>query len=90
MFTDALRIQLKKSRKNIHVMELVPPLVAETNLLSDMQSGGIPSMSLETLVKHGIQGMEHNKKRIVPGFSKFLRFAGKYFPDALSNAMARG
>jgi Short-chain dehydrogenase involved in D-alanine esterification of lipoteichoic acid and wall teichoic acid (D-alanine transfer protein) len=91
MFTDALRIQLKKSGKNIHVMELVPPLVAETNLQSDVHSGSrVPNMSLDTLVKHGIQGMEHNKKRIVPGFSKFLRFAGKYFPDALANAMARG
>ncbi|ANY67162.1 oxidoreductase [Paenibacillus sp. BIHB 4019] len=90
MFTDALRIQLRKSKTNIHVMELVPPLVAETNLLPDMQNGGIPSMSLDTLVKHGIQGMERNKKRIVPGFSKLLRFAGKYFPDTLSNAMARG
>ncbi|MEV5026762.1 SDR family oxidoreductase [Paenibacillus sp. LPE1-1-1.1] len=89
MFTDALRIQLKKSKKNIHVMELVPPLVAETKLQQDMPSGGIPSMSLDTLVKHGIQGMEQNKKRVVPGFSKLLRFAGKYFPDALSNAMAR-
>ncbi|MBO9605044.1 MAG: SDR family NAD(P)-dependent oxidoreductase [Paenibacillaceae bacterium] len=91
MFTDALRIQLKKSGTNIHVMELVPPLVAETNLQPDMQTGGgIPSMSLDALVEHGIQGMERNKNRVVPGFSKFLRFAGKYFPDALSNAMARG
>lgn len=90
MFTDALRIQLKRSKTNIHVMELVPPLVAGTNLLPDMQNGGIPSMSLDTLVKHGIQGMEQNKKRVVPGFSKILRFAGKYFPDTLSNAMARG
>ncbi|MNY71993.1 hypothetical protein D3C86_2104480 [compost metagenome] len=90
MFTDALRIQLKKSGRNIHVMELVPPLVAETNLQPDMQSGGsIPNMSLDTLVKHGIQGMEKNKKKVVPGFSKFLRFAGKYFPDTLSNTMAR-
>ncbi|WP_159888330.1 SDR family oxidoreductase [Paenibacillus puerhi] len=90
MFTDALRIQLKKSGKNIHVMELVPPLVAETNLVPDTQSSGpVPNMSLDTLVKHGIKGMEHNKKRIVPGFSKFLRFAGKYFPDVLSNAMVR-
>lgn len=91
MFTDALRIQLKQSGKRIHVMELVPPLVAETNLQSDAHSGSrVPNMSLDTLVKHGIHGMEHNKKRVVPGFSKFLRFAGKYFPDALSNAMARG
>ncbi|MBD2846382.1 SDR family NAD(P)-dependent oxidoreductase [Paenibacillus sp. IB182496] len=91
MYTDALRIQLKKAGTNIHVMELVPPLVAETNLQSDAQSGGgIPNMSLVTLVKHGIQGMARNKKRVVPGMSKFLRVAGKYFPDALSNAMARG
>ncbi|OWA35781.1 oxidoreductase [Saccharibacillus sp. O16] len=90
MFTDTLRIQLKKSAKNIHVMELVPPLVAGTNLESGAQSGGIPSMSLDTLLKHGIQGMEHNKRQVVPGFSKLLRFAGKYFPDTLSNAMTRG
>ncbi|MEK5060029.1 oxidoreductase [Paenibacillus sp. FSL H7-0326] len=91
MFTNALRIQLKKSGRNVHVMELVPPLVAETSLQPDMQSSGpIPNMSLDTLVKHGIHGMEQNKKRVVPGFSKFLRFAGRYFPDALSNAMARG
>ncbi|MDU4694521.1 MULTISPECIES: SDR family oxidoreductase [Paenibacillus] len=90
MFTDALRIQLKKSGRTVHVMELVPPLVAETNLQPDTQSNaGVPNMSLDTLVKQGVQGMEKNKKRVVPGFSKFLRFAGKYFPDTLSNAMAR-
>lgn len=72
-------------------MELVPPLVAETHLQSDLQNGSrVPNMSLDTLVKHGIQGMVHNRKRIVPGFFEFLRFAGRYFPDALSNAMARG
>lgn len=88
MFTDALRIQLKKSNKNIHVMELVPPLVAETNLEPNMQKKG-PNMSLNTLVEHGIQGMEKNNKRVVPGFSKFMRFAGKYFPDFLPNLMAK-
>ncbi|MFS0723568.1 SDR family oxidoreductase [Paenibacillus sp. 1P07SE] len=89
MFTDALRVQLRNSKTNIHVMELVPPLVAETNLLPETE-GPIPSMSLDTLVGHGILGMERNRKRVVPGFSKLLRFAGKYFPDVLSNAMARG
>lgn len=90
MFANALRIQLKQSGEHIHVMELVPPIVVGTNLQSGPQSGGIPSMSLETLVKHGIKGMKHNKRQVVPGFSKFLRFAGKYFPDTLSNAMTRG
>lgn len=86
MFADALRIQLKKSKKNIHIMELVPPLVSETNLQSDVQKSA-PNMTLETLIKHGIKGMEKNKKRVVPGFSKLLRFAGKYFPDLLPNLM---
>ncbi|WP_168120793.1 SDR family NAD(P)-dependent oxidoreductase [Paenibacillus sp. HB172176] len=92
MFTDALRIQLSNAGKNIHVMELVPPLVSETNLQSDAHSSGgrVPNMSLDTLVKHGIQGMERNKKRVVPGLSKFLRFAGKFFPDAISKSMVRG
>ncbi|WP_020617405.1 SDR family oxidoreductase [Paenibacillus daejeonensis] len=90
MFTNALRVQLRKTNPAIHVMELVPPLVAGTNLQPDMQGGPIPSMSLDTLVKHGIQGMAHNKKRVVPGFSKLLRFAGKYFSDTMSSAMARG
>ncbi|MFD1173030.1 SDR family oxidoreductase [Oceanobacillus picturae] len=88
MFTDALRIQLKKANINIHVMELVPPLVSETNLEPHQQKGG-PNMSLKTLVKHGIKGMEKNKKRVVPSFSKFMRFAGKYFPDFFSNIMAK-
>ncbi|WP_445492620.1 hypothetical protein [Niallia sp. 03133] len=90
MFTDALRIQLNKSEGNIHIMELVPPLVAETNLEPSMKDGSsIPNMSLDTLVKHGINGMEKHKKRVVPGVSKFLRFAGKYFPDLLSSLMAK-
>ncbi|PAD38014.1 SDR family oxidoreductase [Terribacillus sp. 7520-G] len=94
MYTDALRIQLNKSGKNIHVMELVPPLVAETNLEPNGTKGesttSMPSMSLDTLVKHGIKGMEKNKKRVVPGLSKVLRFAGKFFPDSFSNSMVRG
>ncbi|MBD3920413.1 SDR family NAD(P)-dependent oxidoreductase [Paenibacillus sp. PR3] len=90
MFTDALRIQLKKSNKNIHVMELVPPLVSETKLQpSTTDNRGIPDMSVQTLVKHGMKGMERNKKRVVPGLSKYLRFGGKYFPDFVSNAMAK-
>ncbi|MGG3943632.1 SDR family NAD(P)-dependent oxidoreductase [Peribacillus psychrosaccharolyticus] len=101
MFTDALRIQLNKSGKNVHVMELVPPLVAETNLVlhlgaeTNLESSvksvdGIQNMSLATLVKHGIKGMEKNKKRVVPGVSKFLCLAGKFFPDLLSSSMAKG
>lgn len=90
MYTDALRIQLNKSGANIHVMELVPPLVAETNLEPSMKgAGGFPNMSLDTLVKHGLKGMEKNKNRVVPGLSKFLRFAGKFFPDLLSSSMIR-
>jgi uncharacterized oxidoreductase len=50
---------------------------------------GFLNMSLDTLVKHGIKGMEKNKKRVVSGFSKFLRFAGKFFPDLLSSSMTR-
>ena len=64
MYTDALRIQLNKSNKNIHVMELVPPLVAETNLEPGVKEGDkLPNMTLDTLVKHGIKGMERKEMR---------------------------
>lgn len=90
MYTDALRIQLNKSDKNIHVMELVPPLVAETNLEPSVKEGDkFPNMTLDTLVKHGIKGMEKNKKRVVPGLSKVLRFGGKFFPDTLASSMVK-
>lgn len=46
--------------------------------------------SLDTLIKHGIRGMEKDKKRVVPGLSKLLSFGGKFFPDTLANTMARG
>lgn len=90
MYTDALRIQLNKSDKNIHVMELIPPLVAETNLEPSVKEGDkFPNMTLDTLVKHGIKGMEKNKKRVVPGLSKVLRFGGKFFPDTLASSMVK-
>lgn len=80
MFTDALRIQLRKSGKKIHVMELIPPIIVETNLEPDVQnSGWVPNMSLDSLVKHCIKGMELNKTRVVPGFAKVIRFVGKIF-----------
>jgi len=87
MFTNALRVQLRRAGTGVHVLELVPPLVGGTNLLPPGESS-FPAMSLETLVNHGLRGMERNKKRVVPGMSKVLRFAGKHFPDAMSNAMA--
>lgn len=86
MFTTALRVQLRRAGTKVHVMELVPPLVGGTNLLPPGESS-FPAMSLDTLVRHGIRGMERNAKRVVPGMSKVLRFAGKVFPDAMSNAM---
>lgn len=92
-YTDALRIQLNRTGKNIHVLEIVPPLVNETNLESngdgESVSTRIPNMTLDKLVNEGIKGIKKNKKRVVPGFSKFLRLAGKIFPDFLANVMGK-
>ncbi|WP_167629178.1 SDR family oxidoreductase [Listeria valentina] len=93
-YTDALRIQLNEAEKNIRVLEIVPPLVNETNLESNGNgksvNAKIPNMTLDKLVNEGIKGMKQNKKRVVPGFSKFLRLAGKIFPDYLANRMGKG
>lgn len=74
MYTSALRAQLLYAKKeNVHVMELVPPLVSETNLQSEDFSNTFGNMKLENLVRETLKGMEQNKKRVNAGAAKQLR-----------------
>lgn len=74
MYTSALRDQLLYAKKeNVHVMELVPPLVSETNLQSEDFSNTFGNMKLENLVRETLKGMEQNKKRVNAGAAKQLR-----------------
>lgn len=90
MFTDALREQLSFAQQDqVHVMELVPPLVAETNLETEVDASAPNSMSLDALVEEAIAGMESNDIRVNAGGAKDLRKAGQTAPDETERQMAK-
>lgn len=89
MFTDALREQLLfAGHKNVHVMELVPPLVAETNLEPNSSTDAPNNLSLDDLVTAAIEGMENNAIRVNAGYAETLRKLGQTNPDQAEHQMA--
>lgn len=90
MFTSALRDQLAYAgKRNVHVMELVPPLVSQTNLESGTPSGSFGDMPLDDLVTAAIKGMEQNKKRVNAGAAKVLRKMRNTASDKTEETMAK-
>lgn len=90
MFTSALRDQLAYANKqNVHVMELVPPLVAETNLENIAVSDSFGNMDLNDLVNIAIKGMEQNKHRVNAGAAKMLRKMRNTAADLTEATMAK-
>lgn len=91
MFTSALRDQLRFAQKdNVHIMELVPPLVSETNL--EPRSGstsGNGDMKLVDLIKETIEGIKNNEIRVNAGAAATLRKAGQTDPDNTEWNMAQ-
>lgn len=88
MFSDALREQIRAKGKNIHVMELCPPVISETNLTDTFDEGfmnKVISLPLAKLVTVGIKGMDKNKIRVNAGFTKVMRFSMKIAPDFITH-----
>lgn len=88
MFSDALREQIRYKGKNIHVMELCPPVISETNLTDTYDEGFLNkliSLPLTKLVNVGIKGMLKNKLRVNAGFTKVMRFSMKFAPDFITH-----
>ncbi|EJO07599.1 SDR family NAD(P)-dependent oxidoreductase [Oenococcus oeni] len=90
MFTDALREQLHfAGEDHIHIVELVPPLVAETNLEKDVNSQNTPlNIKLSDLINEAIQGIGENSIRINAGMAKEMRKMGQTDPDKNEREMA--
>ncbi|PWG00415.1 SDR family oxidoreductase [Levilactobacillus bambusae] len=90
MFTDALREQLDYAGDtHVHVMELVPPLVAETNLESSITADAPNNMKLTDLVDEAVKGIESDSIRVNAGFAAQMRQAGQTNPDEAEHQMAR-
>ncbi|EQC56053.1 oxidoreductase [Lactococcus cremoris subsp. cremoris TIFN6] len=90
-YSDALREQAKYFDKSLKVVELVPPLVAETNLESHTNTDAPNNMALSDLINGTLAGLENGLERIDAGFSKQLHQMGKVNSDEntklLSNQM---
>ena len=80
--TDAIRGQTEYfGYKNLYVIRIAPPLIAETNLNPTMHEGGEKNpvnMPLKDFISVSLKGIERNKKIINPGPSKLLNLLGKF------------
>jgi len=88
MYTDALREQVRANHANIHVVELLPPLVTGTDLTQQYDNALIAkyaSMQAPKLVEAGIKGMQKNKQHIDAGFTKFMRLSMKIMPRRITH-----
>ncbi|KMQ37548.1 oxidoreductase [Oenococcus oeni] len=90
MFTDALREQLHfAGEDHVHIVELVPPLVAETNLEKDVNSQNTPlNIKLSDLINEAIKGIEENSIRVDAGMAKEMRKMGQTDPDKNERELA--
>ena len=81
-FTQSLRVQLKKT--NVQVFELAPP-ATETPLMGgdfagvDLASAHL--MSVETLAKQALRGLEQDRLEIRPGQSNALKLMSRIAPE---------
>lgn len=87
-YTRCLRTQVADS--GVSVVELAPP-GTQTPLMKGEFSkmDGPRDMSVETLVRHAITGIEAGKSEIRPGLSKVLSIAGRVAPDLVFNQMSK-
>ncbi len=90
MFTSALREQLAYANKNqVHVLELVPPLVSETGLQSGDLASSFGNMKLADLVEVTLKGMAQNKPRINAGAAKLLQKMEQIMPNQAEKMIAK-
>jgi len=88
MYTDALREQVKANHVNIHIVELLPPLVTGTNLTQQYDKTFLDKFASSTttqLVNVGIRGMQKNKPQIDAGFTKFMRVSMHLVPRQVTH-----
>ncbi|GAB2025096.1 SDR family oxidoreductase [Lactovum odontotermitis] len=89
-FSDAVRAQAEYfGASGLHVIQIAPPLISETNLEPSMRGENNTSnplnMRLADFIRVSLAGIERNKNVINPGASKFLRLLGHFAPLAVKN-----
>lgn len=70
----------------LHIVQVAPPLVSETNLNKTMHQDGTKNpvnMKLDALVRAVLKGIQKNQRVINPGPSKLRSLLGKFAPISL-------
>lgn len=77
--TDALRAQAEFfGHQNLHIIQLTPPLISETNLNPDSGESGAPgNMALDKFITVSLKGMSKNRSIINPGAAKVMKIMGR-------------
>lgn len=89
--TEAIRGQARYwDYKNLHVIQVAPPLISETNLNPTMHADGTSNpmnMSLDKFTDAVMKGIAKNKSIINPGPSKILYTLSKLLPAAIKTKL---
>ncbi|MGO2637551.1 MAG: SDR family NAD(P)-dependent oxidoreductase [Enterococcus viikkiensis] len=92
--TEAIRGQADYfGHEKLHIIQVAPPLVSETNLNPAMHENGEKNplnMKLADFVPLVIKGIEKDKAVINPGPSKLLNIIGRFAPMALRIRAMKG
>jgi uncharacterized oxidoreductase len=90
-FSQALRVQLKKT-PSVVVFELAPPGTNTPLFKSDFDAEelkSIPVMSVETLAKKAIEGLQQDCLEICPGLSNVLKWMSRIAPQFAVNTIGK-
>lgn len=91
--TTALRNQAAYwGYRQLHVIQVAPPLVASTNLEPTMHADGEHNplnMDIDDFVNAVLKGIERNRAVINPGASKMLALMGRWAPRRLVERLMR-
>jgi uncharacterized oxidoreductase len=88
-YTRALRVQLAGT--GVRVVELAPPPV-ETRLMRAefaAETKGTSGMSVETLARQAIAGIEGGRAEILPGLARVLKAMSRIAPEFMFRVMTR-
>jgi uncharacterized oxidoreductase len=88
-FTQSLRLQLKDT--NVTVFEVAPPITETPLFQGDMSLSdvSVKPMKVAVLVRHALDGIEHDRLEIRPGLANVLKIAGCVAPNFMVRQLAK-
>lgn len=88
--SQAINYELKKQKRDLHVLVLCPgPVATEFGKVAEAGNLGLPGISAETCARVAIKGIFKKKPKIIPSFSmKFMHFIIRFFSTRMVLALS--